>query len=48
MAMTLEEFLVDHPVDRATVDAHKQRMLDAIEQLSVEERLPGCASEPAE
>lgn len=32
MAMSLNEFLVDHPVDRAVVDAHKRRMLDAIEE----------------
>ncbi len=30
--MTLDEFLVDHPVDRAAVDAHKQRLLEAIEE----------------
>lgn len=27
MAMTLEDFLADHPVDRANVEAHKERML---------------------
>lgn len=27
VAMTLEDFLADHPVDRANVDAHKDRML---------------------
>lgn len=32
MAMSLDEFLVDYPVDRVAVDAHKQRMLDAIEE----------------
>ena len=40
--MTLDEFLVDHPVDRAAVDAHKQRMLEAIEvaRREDEERTP--------
>ncbi|MGX1791714.1 hypothetical protein ACWIDW_02020 [Microbacterium sp. NPDC055312] len=32
MAMSLNEFLVDHPIDRAAVDAHKQRLLEAIEE----------------
>ncbi|WP_431785004.1 hypothetical protein [Microbacterium maritypicum] len=32
MAMSLDEFVVDHPVDRSAVDAHKQRMLEAIEE----------------
>jgi len=27
VAMTLEDFLADHPVDRANVEAHKERML---------------------
>lgn len=32
MAMSLDEFLVDYPVDRSAVDAHKRRMLEAIEE----------------
>lgn len=32
MATTLEEFLAEHPVDRSAVDAHKRRVLDAIEE----------------
>lgn len=27
MAMTVQDFLVDHPVDRERVEAHKKRML---------------------
>lgn len=27
MAMSLEDFVAEHPVDRARVDAHKERML---------------------
>ena len=27
MAMTLDDFLADHPVDRVNVEAHKKRML---------------------
>lgn len=27
MAMSLEDFLAEHPVDRAQVEAHKERML---------------------
>lgn len=27
MAVSLEDFLAEHPVDRATVEEHKQRML---------------------
>ena len=27
MALTLEDFLKDHPVDRTVVDQHKERML---------------------
>ncbi|MGF6821272.1 hypothetical protein M2317_000158 [Microbacterium sp. ZKA21] len=37
MAMSLDEFLVEHPVDRAAVDAHKQHMLEAIAEALREE-----------
>lgn len=32
MAMYLDEFLVDHPIDRGSVVAHKQRILAATEE----------------
>jgi len=44
MGMSLDEFLVDHPVDRAVVDAHKRRMLNAIDEAQYDdaEKAQGC------
>lgn len=39
MAMRLDEFLAAHPVDRANVEAHKERMLAEIRAY----RLRDCA-----
>ncbi|WP_425953351.1 helix-turn-helix domain-containing protein [Xylanimonas sp. McL0601] len=30
MALSLKDFLADHPVDRANVDAHKERLLGEV------------------
>lgn len=34
--MNLRDFLIDHPVDRARVDTHKDRLLAEIKTLSVQ------------
>ena len=35
--MTLEDFLTEHPVDRALVDSHKQRMLAEVRAYKLRE-----------
>lgn len=37
MALTVKDFLADHPVDRANVDAHKARLLGAIRACQLRE-----------
>lgn len=37
MAMRMDEFLAQHPVDRANIEAHKQRMLAEVRAFKLRE-----------
>lgn len=42
MAMKLEDFLAEHPVDRVNVEAHKERMLAEVRAYRLRELREGA------